>query len=76
MGLGYGDILKIGDADVFGAEVNAASKLGEDIAKESEILCTFNFLEAVNKLNKINFNEIDEIPPGAKKAYKINYSFD
>lgn len=76
MGLGYGDILKIGDADVFGAEVNAASKLGEDIAKESEILCTLNFLEAVNKLNKINFNEIDEIPPGAKKAYKINYSFD
>jgi class 3 adenylate cyclase len=74
VGLGYGKILKIGDTDVFGAEVNASSKLGEDIAKEREILCTLNFMETVNKLTNIDFMEIEEIPPGAKKAFKINYS--
>lgn len=33
IGLGYGKILKLADSDVFGREVNAASKLGEDMAK-------------------------------------------
>ena len=33
VGLGYGSVLRIGDVDVYGAEVNAASKLGEDIAR-------------------------------------------
>jgi len=32
VGIGYGKILRIGDADIFGEEVNAASKLGEDTA--------------------------------------------
>src|SRR5262245_52322825 len=32
LGLGHGTVLRIGDVDVFGAEVNAASKLGEDVA--------------------------------------------
>src|SRR5512139_3718226 len=32
VGIGYGKMLRIGDTDVFGQEVNAASKLGEDIA--------------------------------------------
>lgn len=74
IGLGYGEILKIGDADVFGAEVNAASKLGEDIAKQDEILCTVNFIETITKLTNIDFEEISEIPSGAKKAFKIIYS--
>ena len=74
VGLGYGDILKIGDVDIFGAEVNASSKLGEDIAKQGEILCTVNFIDTVNKLTNIDFEEISEIPPGAKKAYKIKYN--
>lgn len=39
-GIGYGRILKIGDDDVFGHEVNLASKLGEDVAKANEILVT------------------------------------
>ena len=38
VGLGYGKMLRIGDADVFGREVNASSKLGEDVAKAGEIL--------------------------------------
>lgn len=40
VGLGFGDVLRIGDSDVFGAEVNAAGKLGEDTAKAYEILVT------------------------------------
>ncbi|MBK7583602.1 MAG: adenylate/guanylate cyclase domain-containing protein [Myxococcales bacterium] len=40
VGIGYGRVLRIGDEDVWGREVNAASKLGEDTAKAGEILVT------------------------------------
>lgn len=40
VGIGYGRVLRIGDVDVFGHEVNSASKLGEDTAKAYEILVT------------------------------------
>ncbi len=40
VGLGRGKVLRIGDHDVYGAEVNAASKLGEDTARAGEILLT------------------------------------
>jgi len=43
VGLGHGRILRIGDVDVYGAEVNAASKLGEDVARAHEILVTPGF---------------------------------
>lgn len=39
-GIGYGDILLIGDDDAFGAEINRAFKLGEDIARGGETLLT------------------------------------
>ena len=38
-GIGYGDILDI-EGDLFGLEVNLASKLGEDLAKPGEALLT------------------------------------
>jgi len=41
-GIGYGRVLNIEDKDLFGAEVNFASKLGEDIAGSGEILLTEN----------------------------------
>ena len=47
IGLGYGMVLCIDDNDVWGAEVNAASKLGEDMAKGGEVLVTDTFHEAV-----------------------------
>lgn len=40
VGIGYGKVLRIGDVDVFGHEVNTASKLGEDTAEAYEILVT------------------------------------
>ena len=40
IGIGFGNILNIGDEDLFGNEVNLASKLGEDVAERGEILLT------------------------------------
>ncbi|MBE9117517.1 adenylate/guanylate cyclase domain-containing protein [Lusitaniella coriacea LEGE 07157] len=73
VGLGYGKILKIGDRDVFGPEVNAASKLGEDTAKAWEILGTGTVAEHLKTLNKISLEPISTIPPGAKQAFRIIY---
>jgi adenylate cyclase len=39
-GIGYGEILVIENEDIFGSEVNLASKLGEDLAQRGEILLT------------------------------------
>jgi len=76
VGLGFGRVLKIGDADVFGPEVNAASKLGEDTAKPWEILITDSVKNNIKDIPNISFEEIPEIPSGAKKAYRVIYSFD
>ena len=46
IGLGYGSVLRVGE-DVWGAEVNAASKLGEDTAQGGEILVTAGFRGAL-----------------------------
>ena len=40
IGIGYGRILNVEASDIFGDEVNLASKLGEDIAQQGEILLT------------------------------------
>ena len=74
IGLGFGRVLRIGDADVFGAEVNAASKLGEDIAKSHEILVTKAVRDAAESLVGISFEAIEECPPGADAAFRIVYA--
>lgn len=74
VGLGFGRILRIGDADVFGAEVNAASKLGEDTAKAWEILVTDGVKRRCGDLDGISFTEIPDVPPGADRAWKVVYS--
>ena len=52
IGLGYGKILRTGDTDVWGAEVNAASKLGEDTARGGETLVTENAHTAAAPLRR------------------------
>lgn len=59
VGLGFGRVLRIGDADVFGAEVNMASKLGEDVAKSYEILVTKAVREAAETMKDLKFEEIE-----------------
>jgi adenylate cyclase len=73
VGLGYGEMLQLGDEDVFGAEVNAASKLGEDTAGPGEILVTENFRSDLTDTSDLTFEKIAEIPPGAAAAYSVHY---
>ncbi len=40
VGIGYGPMLVVGDDDLYGTELNFASKLGEDLACAHEILLT------------------------------------
>jgi len=39
-GIGYGEVLIVENEDIYGCEVNLASKLGEDLAQRGEILLT------------------------------------
>jgi len=74
VGIGYGVMLRIGDTDVFGPQVNAASKLGEDTAKAHEILVTDSVMGAAQDMAGVRFEPIDTVPPGAKAAYKLIYA--
>jgi class 3 adenylate cyclase len=75
IGLGFGPVLRIGDRDVFGAEVNAAAKLGEDTAKAHEILVTGAVRDAVAGSEPLGvaFEPIDGAPPGAREAFRVNH---
>ncbi len=73
VGLGYGPMLRIGDTDVFGAEVNAAAKLGEDRAKAHEILVTGAVAEQVRAQFPYPLEELETETPGAAKAFRLQY---
>ncbi|HNV72394.1 MAG TPA: adenylate/guanylate cyclase domain-containing protein, partial [Candidatus Ozemobacteraceae bacterium] len=59
IGLGHGRVLRIGDSDVFGQEVNAASKLGEDTAKAGQIMVTDAVRERAKDMSGVKFAPID-----------------
>jgi len=46
-GLGFGETLVIPGNDVYGAEVNRAFVLGEDVGEQTEILASIEFVEAI-----------------------------
>lgn len=69
LGLGFGRVLRIGDRDVYGGEVNAAAKLGEDIARAGEILVTDAVRSAAGPA--CAFEAIAETPPGAHAAFRL-----
>ncbi len=73
LGLGFGKMLRIGDQDVFGNEVNSASKLGEDRAKAGEILVTLGFKESLEGQDSLVFEEIADPPTGLGRAFKLLY---
>ena len=74
VGLGYGDVLRIGDSDVFGREVNSASKLGEDRAKAGEILITDAVRTAITDMAGVGFEpyEGDEVA-GSEVNWRLRY---
>lgn len=71
LGIGYGPMLRVGDYDIFGAEVNAAAKLGEDVAKSGETLVTENVKRALGRMSGFSFAKLAKAPPGAKAAYRM-----
>jgi class 3 adenylate cyclase len=73
VGIGHGPILRIGDSDVFGAEVNAASKLGEDTALADQILVTEGARGAIGDLPGVSFTPLEAIIPGSKTNHLVTY---
>jgi adenylate cyclase len=69
IGVGFGKMLRISDTDVFGAEVNAASKLGEDTARSRDILVTGPVQRALK--DSFKFKPLDYVPPGTDSAFKL-----
>ncbi len=70
VGLGYGRMLRIGEMDVYGAQVNAASKLGEDAASPGEILTTEDFKRALGDTALARFKKEKKSPAGVQGAHK------
>jgi class 3 adenylate cyclase len=73
IGIGYGEMLRIGDLDVFGREVNAASKLGEDIARAGEILVTRAAMDSAETLEDLTFERIEAQVAGSPENYLVRY---
>jgi len=73
VGIGYGEMLRIGDLDVWGREVNAASKLGEDTAKAGEILLTRAAVESAGAIEGVTFERIDATVGGSAENYRAKY---
>lgn len=48
MGIGFGEVLWLGAGAIHGQEVNLASKLGEDIARDGQILLTVGARAAID----------------------------
>jgi class 3 adenylate cyclase len=49
IGIGYGPVLNIGNQDLWGSEMNHASKLGEDVADKGEIILSEAAKEALGE---------------------------
>lgn len=73
LGIGFGRILRVGESEAYGAEVNAASKLGEDVARASEILVTEAFAEHVRARKDLSLEPLDTKVPGCERAFRVVY---
>ena len=73
VGIGYGKLLKIGDEDVFGHEVNLASKLGEDTAEGNEILVTPAARAAAGELPGARWEERAVEYAGQSTCWRVDY---
>ena len=73
VGVGFGKLLRIGDEDVWGREVNAASKLGEDLAGAGEILVTGAARERLADEGAAEraFEPLAEDVPGSPENFRL-----
>lgn len=76
VGIGYGRILRIGDDDVFGEQVNVASKLGEDTAKAHEILLSGEARDAIGEHEGVTFEQLTEAVSVSQRNFKVAYPID
>ncbi|MBS1123276.1 MAG: putative adenylate/guanylate cyclase [Deltaproteobacteria bacterium] len=74
VGLGFGRLLKIGDEDVFGHEVNLASKLGEDTAKADEILVTHAARHAIGEAPGVTWEELEVTFAGETSCWRARFA--
>lgn len=74
VGIGFGTVLRVGSHEVWGAEVNAASKLGEDTAKANEILVTESVRNVCEELPEMQFLDLGLAVPGSAQNYRLKYS--
>ena len=72
VGLGFGQVLRTGDEDVCGNEVNSACILGESFAKAFDILGTDAVRQRAS--GDLHFEEFPHVPPGAGRAWRLVYS--
>jgi adenylate cyclase len=72
VGIGSGRVLRVGESDVYGAEVNGASKLGEDTARANEILVTGAVRDSLGDPPDLTFDPITP-PVGLERAFRVTY---
>jgi adenylate cyclase len=73
VGVGFGKLLRVGNEDVFGHEVNLASKLGEDTAKGHEILVTRAAQKAAGDMPGVQLETYDVEFAGETSCYRVKY---
>ncbi len=73
IGIGYGQLLRIGPDQAQGAEMNRASKLGEELARGREILVTENVHAALPARDDVTFthHKVDDHP---FPFYEVGYA--
>jgi adenylate cyclase len=71
VGIGYGEILRIGSHNIYGGEVNASSKLGEDSAKSGDIFVTGEARKAAGI--DLSYEKLDLDVPGSDECFRLNY---
>ena len=73
VGIGHGRILRVGEHETWGREVNAASKLGEDTAASYEILVTEAARKAAGDIPGVDYEDLGIEAPGSKQNYRALY---
>lgn len=74
IGIGYGEMLRIGDQDVYGQEVNTACKLGEDTAKADEILISDEVAKAVQLPEGARLEVVNGLAPALGTVHRLDYA--
>jgi adenylate cyclase len=70
VGIGFGEVLRIGERDVWGREVNSASRLGEDTARAGEVLLTAAAAAALSEARRAELERAPHGPFGDEAVFR------